>query len=197
MTGPARPHRVISTKPFAHTYIDQNPGVVLIRQETSADRRSIFALHNAAFPTADGSVAAEARLVDELHAAGDVVTGLSLVAEIDGDVVGHVLGSRAHIDEHPSLGLGPLGVLPSHQHRGVGSALMHAVLAAADALGSPAAVLLGDPTYYRRFGFQLAQPLGVLPPNPGWAQHFQIRTLTTWTGRTPGVFRYALAFDTV
>lgn len=72
---------------------------------------------------------------------------------------------------------------------------MHAVLAAADALNSPAAVLLGAPTYYQRFGFQPAQPFGVLPPNPGWAQHFQIRTLTTWTGRTPGAFRYAPAFD--
>lgn len=49
-------------------------------------------------PSPAGSVAAGARLVDELRAAGDVVTGLSLVAEIGGDVVGHVVGSRAHID---------------------------------------------------------------------------------------------------
>jgi putative acetyltransferase len=73
---------------------------------------------------------------------------------------------------------------------------MHAVLAAADALDAPAVCLLGNPHYYRRFGFQLAQPLGVLPPDPGWAQHFQIRTLHHWTGRARGTFHYASAFAT-
>lgn len=167
---------------------------MLIRRETPADRRAIHAVHNAAFATEDGSISYEATLVDNLRAAGDVIAALSLVTEIDGQVVGHVLGSRAHIDEHLSLGLGPLGVVPSHQKRGVGSALMHAVLAAADALDSPEAVLLGDPGYYQRFGFQPAQPLGVIPPDQDWAQHFQIRTLTRWNDETKGTFRYAPAF---
>ncbi len=167
--------------------------LVLIRREAASDQRAVFAVHNAAFATENGSVAYEATLVDDLRAAGDIIARLSLVAEIDGLVVGHVLGSRAHIDGHPSVGLAPLGVLPSHQRRGVGSALMHAVLAAADALDSSEAVLLGDPGYYQRFGFQPAQPLGVLPPDPEWAHHFQIRTLTSWTG-THGIFRYAPAF---
>lgn len=171
-------------------------GEVLIRREALPDQRAIFAVHNAAFATDDGTDSYEAVLVDELRAAGEVIDPLSLVAEIDGHVVGHVLGSRAHIGEHPSLGLGPLGVLPDHQGRGVGSALMHAVLAAADALGSPEAVLLGDPGYYQRFGFRLAEPLGVIPPDPAWTPHFQIRTLTTWTASTRGRFRYAPAFDT-
>jgi putative acetyltransferase len=72
---------------------------------------------------------------------------------------------------------------------------MHAVLAAADALDEPAVVLLGDPGYYHRFGFVLAQPLGVLPPNPHWAKHFQVRPLTAWDSSAQGVFRYAPAFD--
>lgn len=167
---------------------------VLIRQEIPADRERIFAVHNAAFATTDGSVAYEATLVDDLRAAGDVIDGLSLVAEVDGTVVGHVVGSRAHIGAEPTVGLGPLGVLPADQGNGVGSALVHAVLAAADALGLPEAILLGDPGYYRRFGFQLAMPLGVIPPNSTWTKHFQIRTLANWTARRQGMFRYAPAF---
>jgi putative acetyltransferase len=170
---------------------------VLIRRELPDDRDAIFAIHNAAFATSNGSVAAEATLVDELRQAGDVIPGLSLVAELDDAVVGHVLGSQARIEEQLSVGVGPLGVLPSHQHQGVGLALMHAVLAAAEALNAPEVVLLGDPAYYRRFGFQPARVLGVLPPNPDWADHFQVRTLAAWTADRHGAFRYAPAFDDV
>jgi putative acetyltransferase len=167
---------------------------VLIRRETPSDRRAIFALHNAAFATEGGAPTYEAILVDELRAAGDIVEGLSLVADLDGLVVGHVLGSRAHIEELPTLGLGPLAVLPHHQQRGAGSALMHTVLGAADALGFPEAVLLGDPRYYQRFGFKSATTLGVIPPDPQWAEHFQVRTLTGWNAERVGRFHYAAAF---
>jgi putative acetyltransferase len=169
--------------------------VVLIRRETPLDQQAIFAVHNAAFATSDGTDAYEATLVDELRAAGDAIAALSFVAELDGQVVGHVLGSHARIGEHPTLALGPLGVLPSQQRIGVGSALVHTVLGASDALDYSAAVLLGDHRYYRRFGFELAEPLGVIAPDPTWAPHFQIRTLSSWTGQTRGAFRYAPAFD--
>jgi putative acetyltransferase len=105
-----------------------------------------------------------------------------------------VVCSPATVDGQPSLGLGPLGVLPDRQRRGVGQALMHAVLAAADALGAPAVFLLGDPAYYRRFGFDLAVHAGVQPPEAQWREHFQVRRLTTWTDSIQGTFRYAPAF---
>lgn len=145
--------------------------VKLIRRETPADRRAIVEVHNAAFATGDDSQSFEAHLVEALREAGDAVAALSLIAEIDGRVVGHVLGSRASIDEYPSLGLAPLGVLPSHQKHGVGTALMHAVLTAADAADCSEAVPLCDPAHYQRFGFQLARPLGVIPPDPLWGEH--------------------------
>jgi putative acetyltransferase len=184
-------------KPVANRLVIHQPPPVLVRREIPQDREAIFAVHAAAFAPADGSLAPEATLVDALRDAGDVIPPLSLVAEVDGRVVGHVVGSRARIEQHPSLGVGPLGVLPAYQRRGVGSALMHAVMAAADALGHPAVMLLGDPGYYHRFGFQLAEPLGVLPPDPAWTPHFQIRLLTGWTGHTLGTFHYAPAFDAV
>jgi putative acetyltransferase len=168
---------------------------VILRREVPINRAAIFAVHTAAFARPDGGEVPEANLVDALRDHGDVIPALSLVALIDKKVVGHVVCSRASIDECPSVGLGPLGVLPTYQGRGIGQALMHGVLAAADALDEQAVVLLGDPGYYARFGFQLAQPLGILPTDPHWAEHFQVRPLNAWDGSLHGTFHYATAFD--
>ena len=134
-------------------------------------------------------------LTEALRTDGDVIPELSIVAVRDGGIVGHVVCSRATVDGQPSLGLGPLGVHPDSQRRGVGQALMHAVLAAADALGAPAVFLLGDPAYYQRFGFEPAQQTGVQPPLAEWREHFQVRRLTTWTDSIRGTFTYAPAFS--
>jgi putative acetyltransferase len=168
---------------------------VILRREVPNDRSAVFAVHTAAFARPDGGEVPEAKLVNALRVAGDVIPALSIVALIDEEVVGHVVCSRASVDGRPSVGLGPLGVLPAYQGRGVGQALMHAVLAAADALDEPAVVLLGDVGYYRTFGFQLAEPLGILPTDPRWAEHFQVRRLHAWHRSLRGTFRYATAFD--
>jgi putative acetyltransferase len=173
---------------------------MILRRELPADRDAVVAVHRAAFGRAHGArtggpaEVAEARLAGELHTDGSVIPGLSLVATAADEIVGHVVCSRGSIGGRPSAGLGPLGVLPAHQRRGVGLALMHGVLAAADALNEPAVLLLGNPGYYRRFGFLPAGALGVLPPDPEWAEHFQIRPLTAWDGSLRGTFSYAPAF---
>lgn len=169
--------------------------MVIIRRESPSDRVSIVAVHDAAFASPGAGPAPEARLVDELRADGDIVAGLSLVAEEQGEVVGHVVCSRGRVERRPMLGLGPLGVLPDRQGHGVGQALMHAVLAAADALGEPAVLLLGDPGYYGRFGFEPAGRCSIVPSVAEWVPHFQIRRLTAWDPDVIGVFRYAPAFD--
>ena len=168
---------------------------MILRREAPDDRAAIWAVHTAAFARSDGGNVPEAKLVDALRDDGDIIPALSLVASVNEAVVGHVVCSRASIDGRPSVGLGPLGVLPGYQRRGIGQALMHGVLAAADALDEPAVVLLGDPGYYRRFGFLLAQPLGLLPTEPSWAEHLQVRRLSAWDGSLRGTFSYAPAFD--
>lgn len=168
---------------------------MIIRRETTADIPTIRAVHAAAFGRDAGGVTAEVTLIDELREGGDAVARLSLVAEEDGQVVGHVMCSRGHIDGRPAIGLGPLGVAPGHQRRGIGQALMHAALAAADALDEPCVALLGHVSYYPRFGFGPAESSGVLPPDPAWGEHFQLRRLTAWTDALRGTFRYAPAFD--
>lgn len=170
---------------------------MIVRRERPADWAAIHGIHTAAFgPAVDGGEVVEARLAAQLRDTG-ALPALSLVAEVDGAVVGHVVCSRGTLAGAPSLGLGPIGVVPYRQRDGIGSALMHAVLGAADALDEPAVFLLGNPAYYRRFGFVLAAPLGLEPPQASWAQHFQVRTLSAWDPFTRGAFRYAAPFDDV
>lgn len=139
----------------------------------------------------------EARLLDGLRADDGWLPALSWVAEVDGHLVGHNICTRGHVDDLPCVGLGPIAVLPAAQGTGVGSALMHAMIGAADALDEPLIALLGDPGYYRRFGFVPSSDLGITPPEPEWAEHFQVRRLTAWNDSMGGSFRYAAPFDEV
>ncbi|WP_129669536.1 GNAT family N-acetyltransferase [Phytoactinopolyspora endophytica] len=168
---------------------------MLIRRETVADVEPIRAVHTAAFADPHRAGApVEAGLVDALRADDGWIPSLSLVALDGEDVVGHVVCTRAAIDDHPALGLGPLGVLPAYQGQGVGGALMHAILGAADALDEPVVVLLGHTDYYPRFGFRPASEYGILPPDPEWRAHFQARTLSAYDPWIRGEFSYAKPF---
>jgi predicted N-acetyltransferase YhbS len=174
-------------------------GPVLIRREEAADTGAIASITAAAFARPgqrSGEEPPEVRLVEELRAGPAWIPALSLVAVTQGgEVVGHVLCTRGHVDQAPVLGLGPLSVRPDQQRRGVGSALMHAVIGAADALGEPLIALLGDPGYYVRFGFRLAQEYQVTPPQPQWREHFQVRTLAGYQPSVRGEFAYPEPFD--
>jgi putative acetyltransferase len=162
---------------------------VLLRRETRADVAAIDEVHRDAFGRA-----VEAALVHALRADAGWVPALSLVAE-DASGPGRRARRRhaGRVGDVDVVGLGPLGVRPEQQGRGVGQALVHAVVAAADALDLPLAVLLGAPGYYRRFGFVPASELGVQAPDPAWGEHFQARPLGTYRGER-GPFAYAAPF---
>jgi putative acetyltransferase len=161
---------------------------MLVRRFTPDDRDAVRDIHAQAFAREE-----EADLFGALLDAGDDVSALSFVAERDGELVGHVVCSRATVGEHEVVALGPIGVLPAHQRKGFGDALMHATLGAADALDIPLVVLLGHLDYYPRFGFVPAAPFGIEPPAP-WGDHFMLRKLSSYDPAITGLFRYAPAF---
>jgi putative acetyltransferase len=169
---------------------------VFVRAEIPDDIPTIRDVTQAAFakPGTDAAVL-EARLVDELRDDLGWIPALSLVAIVDGEVVGHVASTRGYVGDTPVLGLGPLSVRPDRQRRGVGLALMHTSLGAADALGEPLVALLGSREYYSRFGFVPAATLGIDAPDPNWSDYFQIRTLGAYRPATRGLFRYAEPFS--
>ena len=123
-----------------------------IRPERPGDAADIDRVHRTAFPGPE-----EAGLVADLRAAGRAA--VSLVAVVDGTVVGHILLSPA--TPAPGLGLAPLAVVPAFQRRGIGSDLVRAGLEAARSTGAAYVVVLGDPAYYGRFGFRPAASLGL------------------------------------
>jgi len=130
---------------------------MLVRDEKEQDQKAVHALNVAAFETA-----AEANLVDMLRAQAHPV--ISLVAEKNNTVVGHILFSPVSLSGHPDLkimGLAPMCVAPQHQRQGIGTALVRAGLARCRKSGFGAVVVLGHPEYYPRFGFLPAKRLGI------------------------------------
>lgn len=183
------------------------PGV-LIRREGAGDADLIRAVTAAAFAKPGQDDPAEAPLIDWLRACPAWIPPLSLVAlGLDGEITGHVVCSRGTVrpgntvcpgntvEAAPVLALGPLSVRPDQQRKGVGKALMHAVLGAADALGEPMVVLLGHPAYYPKFGFRPASEYGITPKTPEWAPYFQVRALTAHDPAVRGQFAYPEPFD--
>lgn len=134
---------------------------VPIRDETAADYTVISEVTVAAFATLDISNHTEQFIVDALRAAHAL--SLSLVAEVDGRVVGHIAFSPVTIsDGSPHwYGLGPVSVLPEFQRNGIGRALITEGLSRLQKMGARGCCLVGHPEYYTRFGFQNTPNLGI------------------------------------
>jgi putative acetyltransferase len=149
--------------------------VIVVREEREEDRSAVRRVEEAAFGRTD-----EADIVDALR--GDEAWALSLVAEVAGSIVGHLLFSRGD----RAMTLGPLAVLPEHQRSGVGAALMSEGLTRID----EPVVLLGHVDYYPRFGFRPAAPLGITNQwgieDPAWMVRGEL---------APGVVRFPAAFS--
>lgn len=167
----------------------------IVRREELGEVAAIAAVLAGAFrrPESPDADPPEVDLVARLRRDPAWIASLSLVAEVDGRIIGHILCTRATIDGYAVLALGPIGVLPEHQGRGVGTALMNAMLVAAGLHGEGVICLVGAPAFYTRFGFVPAHTVGISPPDPSWGDHFQ--ALVAAGTETPlGVFAYAPPF---
>ena len=129
-----------------------------VRPEQSRDQGVIHAINSAAFETID-----EANLVDALRLQADPI--VSLVAEINGEIAGHILFSPVTLSGHQDvsmMGLAPMAVVPEHQRKGIGSGLVFAGIEACKQLGTKAIVVLGHPAYYPKFGFVASSRYGIV-----------------------------------
>lgn len=163
-----------------------------IRPETAADYAAVADVTAAAFGKQD-----EARLVAAIRTSEEFVPELTLVAEENGRIVGHVMYSYSALEgaEMRLLQLSPLSVAPDRQRTGIGSALTRESLRLADERGEPLVLVLGHPSYYPRFGFRPASTLGLLAPDPEWPDEaFMAVPLTAYDPALRGRVTFAPAF---
>lgn len=145
---------------------------ITLRPELPSDHRAVELLTREAFWGTEAPRCMEPLLVRRLRGAASFVPELDVVAEVDGEVVGNVMWSRASVVEqtpegevtHDVLTFGPLSVLPAHQATGVGKALMRHTFAEAARLGHRAVVVYGHPDYYPRLGFLRGADVGITAP---------------------------------
>lgn len=151
---------------------------VVIRTETSADIDAIAEVTTAAFKTLEVSNQTEQFIVDALRKANALT--VSLVAELDGHVIGHIAFSPVTISDGTRdwYGLGPLSVTPVYQRQGIGTALVREGLSRLKDLGAGGCCLVGHPGYYKKFGFFNLAGLAVegVPPEVILALSFDGRT---------------------
>ena len=163
-----------------------------IRKETAEDIQSIRAIVHAAF----GAVG-EANLVDGLRRSGALT--LSVVAVVGSRIVGHVAFSPVTIaGPHLALALAPMAVAPDCQRRGIGSALIRWSLEECRRLQCGVVIVVGEPTYYSRFGFTPASPFGIECPFPVPPEAFMVLELSHGAAsECRGMVRYRPEFDSV
>lgn len=162
-----------------------------VRTEQLGDRDAIRRVYELAFSPRGQ----EAGLVEALRAGGALVADLSLVALHGDDVVGHVCLSRARLDSGiPILVLGPMGVVPERQRRGLGSTLVRGALGRAARTDFPLVSVLGHSSYYPRFGFEPAQGYGIVAPFEAPSSSWMVYRLPAYRPDARGRVVYADAF---
>jgi putative acetyltransferase len=153
---------------------------VIVRAETADDHDDIRRINDEAF-----GETVESRLIDMIRASDRFVPELSLVAVSRGQSLGHVISSYVDLISVPGrrqvLQVGPLAVLPAHQRRGIGAALMEETIRIAEARGEPLLLIEGNPAYYGRFGFTRADEHGIeMPPESHGPQYFMVKPLDAY-----------------
>lgn len=166
-----------------------------IRPERPEDYPTVFEINQRAFGRPE-----EAELVEKLRSVAD--PQISLVAELDGQVVGHIFFSPVTITDGDSsfiaLGLAPMAVAPARQNQGVGSLLVKAGLDAVRRMQQNLVVVLGHPEFYPRFGFEIASRKGLRCEFPAPDEAFMVIELDSdaLRGRT-GLVKYLPEFSAV
>jgi len=150
--------------------MDLVKGNLHLRVETEADHYAVENVTREAHWvnswTTDPEITDVTLLVDKLRKCAAYLPSLHYVAEIDGEIVGHIIYSKTKIvdetgNEHETLTFGPLSVLPKYQGQGIGKALLNFTFDAAKMMGYRAIIIFGHPDYYPRVGFRRCAEFGI------------------------------------
>lgn len=167
---------------------------MIIRQEQPADYPWTYEVVKTAFASAEHSDGEEHNLVDRLRESKAFIPQLSLVAEDDGNIVGHILFTKIDIGDSVQLALAPLSVLPEYQRQGIGTALILQGHKIAKELGYEYSVVLGSERYYPKFGYLPAQHYSIKPCFNVASENFMACKLKENALDISGVVQYAEEF---
>lgn len=170
---------------------------VQIREEKESDYKSIRTLLEKAFKGTD-----EAKLVERIRNGKHYLPKLSFVTLIDDNIIGFLFFSTIFINTpkyiYDSLALGPVAVLPEYQNNGIGSKLIMEGLYKAHYLGYSSVILLGNPDYYQRFGFEPASVWEITPPFPVPAENYMgIELIPNGLTHKAGMVSYPHEWDEI
>ena len=133
-------------------------------------------------------------MVNALRKGDAYISELSLVAESDGEIVGHIMFTKATVGKHTVLALAPLSVAPEYQRQGVGTALVKEGHRIAREMGYEYSVVLGSENYYPRFGYVPAAELGIKPSFDVPSENFMAYKLKDSALSICGILKYAKEF---
>lgn len=166
---------------------------MIIRKEKKEDYNKIKELVYNSFKMAKHSDGKEHILVEKLRSGYSYINELSLVAEIDGNIVGYIMFTKAYVDKYEVLVLAPLAVSEDFQKKGIGSKLVIKAHKIAKDLGYKYSFVLGDPLYYSKFNYIKACNIGVIAPFEVPCENFMVCCLGNNEG-IKGVLKYAKEF---
>lgn len=171
-----------------------------IRQETNKDHQEVFKVIEQAFMNEAFTDHQEQFLVERLRKSEAFIPELSMVAELDGKVIGHILLTKIKINNDnnsfESLALAPVSVLPDHQGKGIGGELILSAHEKAKELGFSSIVILGHESYYPRFGYQQVHLFNIqLPFEVPKENCFAIELIKNGLDGVSGVVEYAKEFS--
>lgn len=165
-----------------------------IRKAEKRDNDEIYAVIKTVFESAEHADGNEQDLFHALMAGSAYIPELSLVAEEKGKIIGHILFTKAQVGPESVLALAPLSVLPEHQKKGVGTALIREGHQTARQMGYSYSVVLGSSCYYPRFGYVPADCFGITAPFEVPQENFMACKLQEEAPVLHGVMQYAEAF---
>lgn len=172
---------------------------MIIRRETNKDYKEVEKVIEESFKSAEFTDNDEHNLVKRLRSSDEFIKELSLIAEIDNKIIGHILLSKALIKDVnkdiETLALAPLAVLPEYQSNGIGKKLINEAIEKAKSLGYKSIVVLGHENYYPKFGFKKASNYGIKAPFDVPDEAYMVlELLPNALNEVNGVVEYSQAF---